>query len=51
MAENKESDKKLSIADEKEEKRKSVIEENFGADVNIDDFNNDEPKRKRGKHF
>ncbi len=51
VAENKESDKKLSIADEKEEKRKSVIEENFGADVNIDDFNNDEPKRKRGKHF
>ena len=51
VAENKESDKKLSIADEKEEKRKSVIEENFGADVNIDDFNNDDPKRKRGKHF
>ena len=51
VAENKESDKKISIADEKDEKRKSVIEENFGADVNIDNLNDDEPKRKRGKHF
>lgn len=51
VAENKESDKKIFIADEKDEKRKSVIEENFGADVNIDNLNDDEPKRKRGKHF
>lgn len=31
--------------------RKSVIEENFGADINNDDFDDDKPKRKKGKHF
>lgn len=50
-ANNKEADKQLSDANKKEEKRRSVIEENFGADINIDDLNDDEPKRKRGKHF
>lgn len=35
---------------EKEESRKSVIEENFGADISYDNFD-DEPRRKRGKHF
>lgn len=31
--------------------RKSVIEENFGAEINNDDFDDDNPKRKKGKHF
>lgn len=35
---------------EKEESRKSVIEENFGADISYDNFDY-EPRRKRGKHF
>ena len=30
--------------------KKSVIEENFGADIN-NDFDDDKPNRKRGKHF
>ena len=38
----------------KEEKRKSVIEENFGADIDLKNLNFDDNKdntRKRGKHF
>ena len=31
--------------------RKSVIQENFGADINYSDFDEDKPKRKKGKHF
>ena len=31
--------------------RKSVIEENFGSDIRYDDFDDNAPKRKRGKHF
>ena len=33
--------------------RKSVIEENFGADINNDDleYYDDKPRRKKGKHF
>lgn len=30
--------------------RRSVIEENFGADINYDNFDDDKPKRKKGKH-
>lgn len=40
-----------SVSKDYEETRKSVIEENFGADIKQNDFNDGEPKRKRGKHF
>ena len=35
---------------ESRKNRKSVIEENFGADINYDNFDDDKPKRKKGKH-
>ena len=37
--------------DNSKNNRKSVIEENFGTDINYDDFDDDKPRRKRGKHF
>ena len=40
-----------SILDETEKTRKTVIEENFGADIKTDNFDDDSPRRKRGKHF
>lgn len=38
-------------SDNSKNNRKSVIEENFGTDINYDDFDDDKPRRKRGKHF
>lgn len=49
--EPKKEDKKVSISDEKEERRRNVIEKNFGVDIVTDNFDDDQPKRKRGKHF
>ena len=31
--------------------RRSVIEENFGADINNEEDNDDKNGRKKGKHF
>lgn len=38
-------------SDNSKNNRKSVIEENFGADINYDNFDDDKPRRKKGKHF
>ena len=38
-------------SDNSKNNRKSVIEENFGTDINYHDFDDDKPRRKRGKHF
>ena len=40
-----------NVKTETNKKRKSVIEENFGADISYDDFNDEKPRRKRAKHF
>lgn len=40
-----------SRADTKYSDRKSVIEENFGDNINTDNWNDDQPKKKKGKHF
>lgn len=36
---------------EREQTRRSVIEENFGADIKPDYYEENTPKRKKGKHF
>lgn len=36
---------------EREQTRKSVIEENFGADIKPDYYEENTPRRKKGKHF
>ena len=38
-------------SDNSKNNRKSVIEENFGDDINYDNFDDDKPRRKKGKHF
>ena len=38
-------------SDNSKNNRKSVIEENFGDDIKYDDFDDDKPRRKKGKHF
>lgn len=40
-----------NVKTETNKKRKSVIEENFGADISYDDCDDEKPRRKRGKHF
>ena len=40
-----------SEANDKYSDRKSVIEENFGDNINTDNWNDDQPKKKKGKHF
>ena len=44
-------EEKETDLNEHDKKRKSVIEENFGADITPEDFENDEPRKKKGKHF
>lgn len=40
------------INDKKNKKdRKSIIDENFGTDININTFYDEKPKRRKGKHF
>lgn len=39
------------VDDEAKSHRKSVIEENFGADINMNRFDDVPPKRRKGKHF
>ena len=40
-----------NVEDKAKSERKNVIEENFGADVDTNRFDDDTPKRRRGKHF
>lgn len=40
-----------NVDDKSKSDRKSVIEENFGADINMNRFDDDPPKRRKGKHF
>ena len=40
-----------NVEDKTKSERKNVIEENFGADVDTNRFDDDTPKRRRGKHF
>lgn len=46
-----ETNKQKPELNEKEQTRKSVIEENFGADIKPDYYEESNSKRKRGKHF
>ncbi len=51
---NSESEEKLQeeIDNEKNKKdRKSIIDENFGTDINVNTFYDEKPKRRKGKHF
>lgn len=45
------NDKKEEKSDPIKEHRKSVIEENFGADIKNDEDNKENKGRRRGKHF
>ena len=40
-----------NVDDKSKSDRKSVIEENFGADINMNRFDDVPPRRRKGKHF